>query len=450
MALEIQKGRSKWWYGRVTVDGKDVVKNLGVEIRGQVPQTLREFGDTAFERSRVMAQAALDKFQSDLRKRSSEEEIVQTIHEIRTGERIKSMPLAAMFEKWKTMPRRRPLSNRYVLVSVAYFNRFRAFMEQRYPNQKNAHEVQVSMVREFLATESARGLSPKTYNNELIFLRSCFETLHTEAGLVKNPFEGIPTKEEETVFRKPFSAEELKAIIDASITDPFIHPIIITGMCTAMRRGDCCMLTWDSVDMRRRLITVKTSKTGETVQIPIFPLFEDVLRATPRTDPEYVFPEQARMYQDNPDGITWRVKKVLEQAGFGDIEDNEGEASEEGTFSAVSRGELQQARRKGLRRASIRDFHSFRVTWVTLALTAGIPIELVQRVTGHRTAQIVEKHYFQPGLEDFRNALTSKLPAIMSGGVIKPTLSREELRAKLEGMTARNWDEVRRELLEGV
>jgi hypothetical protein len=73
---------------------------------------------------------------------------------------------------------------------------------------------------------------------------------------------------------------------------------------------------------------------------------------------------------------------------------------------------------------------------------------LVQRVTSHRTAQIVEKHYFQPGVEDFRNALTSKLPAIMAGGDAKPTLSREELRAKLEGMTGENWAEVRRELLE--
>jgi hypothetical protein len=48
----------------------------------------------------------------------------------------------------------------------------------------------------------------------------------------------------------------------------------------------------------------------------------------------------------------------------------------------------------------VRDFHSFRVTWVTLALTAGVPLELVQKVTGHKTTDIVLKHYFQPGLED--------------------------------------------------
>jgi len=450
MALEIRKGTSRWWYGRVVVNGKKITRNLGVKIEGKAPDSLRDFGDPIFERSRSKAQAALDKLQDDLKKRVSEEEMVQTIHEIRTGERIHSLLIGDMFKKWKELPRRRPPSSRYIAVLATYFNRFSAFLAQRYPGLKYAHEVQSSNAREYLMTETARGISPKTFNNELIFLRSCFEALHNEAGLVRNPFEGVPTKEENTVFRKPFSADELKAIIGAAKSDPFIYPIIVTGMCTAMRRGDCCLLQWDCVNSRQRLITVKTSKTGETVQIPIFPMLEEVLRNTKQLDSEYVFPEQAAMYQQNPDGITLRVKKVLEMAGFGDIEDNEGAVSEDGTLPTVSRGQLYQERKKGLRRASIRDFHSFRVTWVTLALTGGIPIELVQRVTGHRTAQVVEKHYFQPGVEDFRNALTSKLPAIMAGGDAKPALSREELRAKLEGMTVRNWDEVRRELLERV
>jgi hypothetical protein len=59
---------------------------------------------------------------------------------------------------------------------------------------------------------------------------------------------------------------------------------------------------------------------------------------------------------------------------------------------------VQGAKRAGgQRRASLRDFHSFRATWVTLALTAGVPLELVQKVTGHKTTDSVLKHYFQPG-----------------------------------------------------
>jgi hypothetical protein len=56
------------------------------------------------------------------------------------------------------------------------------------------------------------------------------------------------------------------------------------------------------------------------------------------------------------------------------------------------------------------------VTWVTLALTAGVPLELVQRVTGHKTTDVVSKHYFRPGQEDFRAALEGAMPKLLTGG----------------------------------
>jgi len=87
-----------------------------------------------------------------------------------------------------------------------------------------------------------------------------------------------------------------------------------------------------------------------------------------------------------------------------------------------------------VRRASVRDFHSFRVTWVTLALTAGVPLELVQKVTGHKTTDIVLKHYFQPGREDFRRALQSAMPKLLTNGQQSP---KDEMREIVEGMTAR-------------
>ena len=63
----------------------------------------------------------------------------------------------------------------------------------------------------------------------------------------------------------------------------------------------------------------------------------------------------------------------------------------------------------GLRRASIRGFHAFRVTWVTLALNNNVPLDII----GHRTIEIVLKRYYQPNREDFRNALKSKMPEIL-------------------------------------
>ncbi len=69
----------------------------------------------------------------------------------------------------------------------------------------------------------------------------------------------------------------------------------------------------------------------------------------------------------------------------------------------------------GQRAASIRDWHALRATWVTLALSAGVPVELVRRVTGHATVEVVLKHYFRPDREQFKAALTGALPEVLTG-----------------------------------
>jgi integrase len=209
-----------------------------------------------------------------------------------------------------------------------------------------------------------------------------------------------------------------------------------------MRRGDCCLLLKTAVDLPNRYIKVKTSKTGELVQIPIFPLLQEVLEKLEPNDSPYAFPEQANMYVLNPDNITLHVRKVMRAAGFFDT--NDAESDEE---KSKARGEIYQERANGLRKASVRDFHSFRVTWVTLALNAGVPIEIVKKVTGHRTAGIVMTHYFQPGREDFRRTLASKLPALIGGAPQQKPLDPAELRMHLAAIKSRTWRKIRDELL---
>ena len=92
----------------------------------------------------------------------------------------------------------------------------------------------------------------------------------------------------------------------------------------------------------------------------------------------------------------------------------------------------------------MRDFHSFRVTWVTLALTAGVPLELVQKVTGNKTSDIVLKHYFQPGQEAFRQALQTAMPKLLTNGQKFP---KDEMREILAGMTVKTWKTNRARLV---
>lgn len=445
MALEIQRGRSKWWYGRVEVNGRKISKNLGVEMRGTIPASLAEMGDIAFERSRAKAQAALEKLQLDLKKRSSAEELVQTLHEIRTGARVSSILLDQIGERWRAVLRRRPLSESYATQKVADIDRFVRFVKQASPAIREMAQIHAPLATAYCRAELERGVAAATFNKLLIHLRSVFHVLRKEAGMAENPFEGIPLRDGETIFRKPFTVEELSVIEEKAKADPFIYPLIVTGMCTAMRRGDCCTLRRSAVDLEGGFVTVKTAKTGETVQIPIFPLLRGVLEkamAEPLAEPSrYVFPALERHYQINPDHLSDRVRRVLKAAGFFNPKSE--------NDPVPSRGTVQGEREHGLRRASLRDFHSFRVTWVTIALTAGVPLEIVQKVTGHRTTGIVLKHYFQPGREEFRRTLAGRLPALLGDRSAQPAeaFNLGELRAKLVAMEDSTWRHIRDELL---
>jgi integrase len=445
MALEINPTKSKWWYGRIQVNGRKIKRNLGVEIQGKIPPRLSQVGDIVFEKSRARAQAALERFQLDAKKRSKAEELIQTIHEIRTGERIRCVPLTDIVARWKELPRRRPLSERYVIQAESRVKRFLNFVRKGNSVLHEMAQIQSSHARAYMRMIEERGVSAKTYNNIVIFLRSVFHTLRKEAGIAENPFDGIPTRDGEAIFRTPYKVEELDLILQHAKKDEFIYPLIVTGMCTAMRRGDCCTLLRESVDLESGFITVKTSKTGETVQIPIFPLLREVLvqslaKPSPRP-PHYVFPHLEAHYVVNPDHLTDRVKRVLRAAGFIDEIPEDGEVPE-------NRGVLQKVRKEGVRKASVRDFHSFRVTWVTLALSAGVPLEIVQRVTGHRTSSIVMKHYFQPGRDEFRRTLAGKMPALLVGGkAAKPVAKPVDVRTRLLEMKPENWAEIREEIL---
>jgi integrase len=455
LELRIEAGTVRpFWYGRFKINGRRLCQNLGVKVHGNPPTSLslRDEGDAAFERSRAAAQAKLESIVEEARSSRDAARLVEKLYQIKTGETIRTVKLAELPDEWAKIARKRPPDERYASQCQSKLKQFASFINGQNSEAEEIAHVTRALARAFLAAEDKRGITSKTWNDTLVLLRATFQHL-LPAGSI-NPFSGIPTRETETVFRKPFTPEELKAILDAAQSDNFIRPVMVTGICTAMRRGDCCLLKWPEVDLERRFITVKTAKTGQTVSIPVFPMLFDELAARsgknskPRgKKPDgYVFPDQAAMYLENPDGITWRVRKVFAAAGFKDVEENVGQESKvDGPTSEVALtngdvvvvgGEIHAQRNGGLRRASVRDFHSFRVTWVTLALTAGVPLELVQKVTGHKTTDIVLKHYFQPGREGFRKALQSAMPNLLTNGQKSP---KDEMRDIIERTTPKNW-----------
>jgi len=372
--------------------------------------------------------------------------------------------------------------------------------------------------------EERKPISPKQYNEILKLLKSTYAKLHPHVDAGRNPFSRIPYKATETMHRRPFEPDELKRIADVVEDDDLMRPLIVTAMCTAMRLGDCAQLRWSSVDLDEGFIVTKTSKTGEVAEIPILPLLRQELEQASR-DGEYVFPEAAKIYRTRPTSLSYRFKKILIKAGFGEpppedkrkqkehlptVDDDElrkrvyafldeydppankpkkpqhmrkvfdcyvdgmtmakisktvgvsrgsvshylNELEDEVKAQIVKRPELgvrtavgpmRGERTHGQRRASQLDFHSFRVTWVTLMLTAGLPMELVQSVTGHKTVEIVLKHYFKPKRANLRAQIEKMMPALLPPARHARGDDKDNVKDLLEGASEDNaWEVLQR------
>ncbi len=526
--LELRK-TSNWWYGRWSEKGTNVVNNLNVRVEGRRPEDKNDPGDRRFRTSREIAQAKLDQLIRESEARKHVEGLAQTIHRARTGRRVGSVKIGDMKDAWLTIPRRQQtLSTTYVADVKGTFQRFDSFVSDRFPDVNEMAEVTENMAQAFLAYERNRGVSGRTFNITLSRLKGAFRNLRRQAGIVDNPFDGIIGQDENTVHRIPYTPEELQAILEVAHDDDFCRPLIVTGICTAMRLGDVCQLRWCDVEMDNGFITVDTSKTGARVSIPLFPMLHEELAKLSRTS-EYCFPEQAEIYQTRPDTINTRLRRVFTAAGFSDGDETKGTGggkpkkakaakgevlSEDemlrrgrdriqtctshsdavrdrmlevfelymagGTINSIreelemSKGGISEyfkrieaavgfpvirsrrpkpcvkkrapmlAQRQGLRRVNRRGFHAFRATWVTLALTAGVPVDLVKKVTGHTTVDTVLTHYYQPGREDFRRTLQAAMPALLTNGA--PTRD-EQIRTIVEGMTSQTFGKDRERLL---
>lgn len=105
----------------------------------------------------------------------------------------------------------------------------------------------------------------------------------------------------------------------------------------------------------------------------------------------------------------------------------------------------QQAR---LTRVNDRGFHSLRATFATLALTAGIPVEVLRIITGHSLTETVLRHYFNPHKNTVLKTVEAAMPRLLTNGTASGPTTKEQALALLEGMTAKTFTASRPQLRE--
>jgi integrase len=504
MSLVMRKN-SNWWYGRYWVDGREFVKNLQVEIRGTRPEKLKETGSVHFENSRGEAQAALDKLTGEIQSGKSETQLAEAVYEARAGKKLKRYRIRDLAQIWLDKPSRRPLSEEHRKQTVAKLESFAGYLETHFPKLTRIDQLNPIHVQAFLNHLEQKGMTAETWNKYLIPIKTVLKRAGVPAA------KEVLAKDTETVYRKPYTMEELNAILLAAQSDPLMYSLVVTAACTAMRRKDCCFLRWDAVDLAAGFITVKTSKTGQVVDIPMAKMLRTEIENQRGNGSDYVFPDAKLLYEADSTALTRRFKAVLRLAGFDDghqpsterktdpctdeeiyqaavrnytgekltrvqsvlaaylagncvektaklagvsqstvslylneLEGHLGKAFIRGKCRPVrsvalpTRGKINEKRVQGKNRASVRDFHSFRTTFVTLALMRGLPIDLVRKITGHQTTDVVTKHYFRPEREQLRVAMQKALPGLLTSSA-KPFTPAERAAEVLRSVSSKNW-----------
>jgi integrase len=407
--------------------------NLRVPVFGRRPGGPGDAGDDAFRKSKRAAQDAHDARLAELRARQSEVELRRKLLEAKAGVPVRFPPVSEIAKRWAGLKRKRSVSARYIAAGCDKLDAFARFMASRHPDVTDLAGVRGEHVEAFMDEREASGISARTWNYTFGTIKAAFRKLCPDAPAVRDFLGSTPQKAESTVHREPFTSEELAAVLDAAKGDPLIRAMAIAAACTGMRRSDCARLRWDNVDLGAGFITVKTMKTGETAEIPVLPALRDVLAAADRSG-EYVFPEAERMLRESPSRLDARLKAVLRAAGF--VDARRAHAAPPGEpVRGLLQADGNSAQRQ--RRGSVKGWHSFRTTFITVALSSGVPVELVCRVTGHRSVGVVQKHYLRPGREHLAAAILRAMPKILTAGAKSRDDRLREVVAKMGPLALR-------------
>jgi integrase len=305
----------EFWYGIYTdSEGKRKVINLDVKWTGTPPSSgkVSDVGDAAFERSRVKAEEALAVFSEDAKRKGRAEHLTERLIESKTGRAVEYTRIADLPARWRNLGRESTPTERHLYSCDTHLRRFISFMAVKNPSATYLYEVTETDASAYVA-QCRVTLAPATAKVTIHLIRQAMARFLPVGA--SNPFSSIVSRrangDRGVIHRKPFTPEELRALLDAAKGDTFLYPLVVCAAMTGMRLGDVCNLKWSSVDLASGMIAVKTSKTEKQVEIPIFAPLRSVLEGLGEKARGNVFPSAAEMHKNNADGLTWRFKKIV-------------------------------------------------------------------------------------------------------------------------------------------
>jgi integrase len=234
---------------------------------------------------------------------------------------------------------------------------------------RTAARVDASLLRSYVESKRAAGLSAKTIRNHLALLNAMFAFGVRREVLDDNPVQRVERPRDEVVDAgiKHLTIGELRAVVAACEDEVFARldqAIVLTAAMTGLRQGELLGLHWRDIDHRVNLIRVRRAYTRGAWTSPksrrgvrAVPLPLEVstklqghrLRSVFSADDDLVFAHPHTGHVLDASRLRRRFKRALERAGVRAIR-----------------------------------FHDLRHTYGTLMAAAGTPMRLLQEWMGHQ------------------------------------------------------------------
>ena len=237
---------------------------------------------------------------------------------------------------------------------------------------------------------TAEGKKASTIRNALKIIGSMFLAASRQGLVDGNPVPSVEINDAPQQQREPFSTDEINLLLTHS--DSEWKTAILLGAFAGMRLGDSVRLSWEDVDLEKRLITFtpeKTSRKGRVVEMPICERLYSHLMDLAGDSGGPLCPSLRKLGTGGRYGLSGRFKVIMDHAG-------------------ISNRIVAQAKGKG-RTQSAKSFHSLRHSFNTALANAGVEEKVRMELSGHSTTS-ANRRYSHTELETMRAAV-NKLPS---------------------------------------
>lgn len=303
------------------------------------------------------------------------DKVVRGVWERFTGKRIEQTPTRIFFNAWLEGVKAKKAAK----TAVRYGAPVRDFLDHLGMRaDADIKSITGSEVQAFLDGEARAGKSDTTVNLNAKVLRAVFNSALRKGVIERNPLGLVDVPEPVHEERVPFTPGEIDTLI-ASAADTEWETAILLGAYTGMRIGDATHLTWDSVDLARRVVTFRPEKTRSKkreLEIPMHPRLYahlESLAGKVADGAVHLCPTLATQAVSGRVGLSEQFNAVMRDAG-------------------ISKEIVLNEKAGAGRNFARKSFHSLRHAFLSGLANSGVPEDVRHKLGGHTNSKVAARY----------------------------------------------------------